>query len=371
MKNIVRFLLSLALISVFASTFSLAFTGDAKTIFYETAAVLLAIGAIKGLVNSIVPSAKQSGLAYNFVISDTTYAGEAASTFIVKAITQADTINSGSVYVKDGIKKKFTIPRWGRAEYGDLIQDRQATPTSFGTETITGQVIEPADYMIYQEFNPRDFEDQWMAVQLNPTLIDRTLPFSAESVLVQQVLAVHAKFLNAIMWNGDTSLTSVFKYFDGFIQKALDSASTIDVGGPTTLSASNIVAELEKGYVLIPAALKYDPEMKIFVSYKTYDFYQTAIQNQTYKGNDFTTLGPNTYKSLPIVKIADFPDDVYMIARGKADMSSNLWMGMNSVDDEGLQLAHLQANSELYFVKMLMKVDVNCGWFEEVVLYHA
>ena len=39
----------------------------------------------------------------SFVINDTTYAGEVASQFIVKALTGADTINGGHVYAKDGI----------------------------------------------------------------------------------------------------------------------------------------------------------------------------------------------------------------------------------------------------------------------------
>ena len=145
-----------------------------------------------------------------FVISDTTYAGEAASQFIVKAITGADTINGGHVYVKDGIKKKFTIPRFD-VDYQDLIQDRQATPVSKGTMNVTGQAITPADYMIYTEFNPRDYEDHWFATQLNETLIDRSLPYTVESVVVQEVLKRHAKYFNKIIWNGDTSLSTIYK----------------------------------------------------------------------------------------------------------------------------------------------------------------
>lgn len=309
-------------------------------------------------------------MADGFVISDTTYAGEAASQFIVKAITGADTINGGHVYVKDGIKKKFTIPRWD-ADYEDLIQDRQATPTSKGEMDVTGKVLEPEDYMIYVEFNPRDFEDHWYATQLNPTLIDRALPATVESTVVQEVLKRHSKFFNKIIWNGDNTLAapSIYRYFNGFIKNAMADADVIDVPTPTTLSAANIVAELEEGYALIPEELKYDPAMKIFVSYATYDFYQQAVINQTYKGNDFTSLGPSTYKGLPVVKIADFPNNVYMIAKGNSTMESNLWVGMNSVQDAQLQLSRLQANSELFFIKMLMKADVQIGWGSEVVLY--
>ena len=126
------------------------------------------------------------------VINDTTYAGEVASQFLVKAITGADTISGGHVYVKDGIKKKYTIPRWD-SNYEDFIQDRQATPISKGSWTVDGKVLDPQDFMIYTEFNPRDFEDHWFAVQLNPKLIDRALPATVESVMVQEAMKRYFK----------------------------------------------------------------------------------------------------------------------------------------------------------------------------------
>lgn len=305
----------------------------------------------------------------SLVINDTTYAGEAASQFIVKSVTSADTIDGGHVYVKDGIKKKFTIPRFD-SNYEDLIQDRAATPTSAGSFTVDGKVIEPEDYMIYTEFNPRDFEDHWYAAQLNATLLDRSLPTTVESVMVQAVMQRHAKFFNKILWTGDkTQTTTKYKYFDGFIKKAMDSSDTIDVSSPTTLSASNIIAEFEKGYLLIPAELKYNPAVKIFCSYATFDFYEQAQIAQTYKGVDITQGGVRKYKGLPVVPIADFPDNVYMIAKGNSTVESNLWVGLNSTQDATLQLSKLQANSELYFIKLLMKADTQIGWNQETVLY--
>lgn len=306
-----------------------------------------------------------------FVISDTTYAGEAASQFIVKAITGADTVAGGHVYVKDGIKKKFTIPRWD-ADYEDFIQDREATPTSKGEMDVTGQSITPADYMIYTEFNPRDFEDHWYATQLNPTLIDRALPYSVESVVIQEVLKRHAKYFNKAIWNNDSTLASpsIYRYYDGFILKAKNASDTNKVTG-TTLSATNVQAEFQKCYDKIPAALRYDPEMKFFCSYGTFDFYATSQINQQYKGIDTTKEGADTFKGRKVVKIADFPDNTIIVAKGKPDMSSNMWVGLNSVDDQGLKLAQLQANSEKYFIKMLMKADVNFGWTSEVVYYGA
>ncbi|QTE37478.1 hypothetical protein J3L18_31010 [Mucilaginibacter gossypii] len=305
-----------------------------------------------------------------FVINDTTYAGEAASQFIVKSITGADTVNGGNVYVKDGIKKKFTIPRWD-ANYEDLIQDRAATPTSKGKMTVTGQTLLPEDYMIYLEFNPRDFEDHWYATQLNDTLIDRALPYSVESVVVQEVLKRHAKYFNKLIWNADTTLSSIYKYFDGFLKKAKSAADTAVVSSPTTLTASNIQAEFLRGYNMIEDALRYDPNMKFYCSYATYDLYDQSQINQTYKGVDITQQGKDTFKGRKVEKIADFPDNTYFIAKGMPTMESNLWIGLNSIADEGLQLRQLQANSELYFIKMLMKADVQIGWNNETVYYGA
>jgi hypothetical protein len=329
---------------------------------------LLAIGIIKGLVNVQMPI----GVAYSdgFVITDTTYAGEVAAQFAIKAITGADTISGGHVYVKDGIKKKYTIPRWD-ADYEDFIQDRAATPTSKGSMDVDGKVLNPEDYMIYMEFNPRDFEDHWYATQLNPAIIDRALPATVESVVVQGVMARHAKYFNKAIWNNDTTTSGIYKYWNGFLKNAQGDSDVIDVSSPITLTAGNIVAEFERGFVQIPDALKFDLNMKFYVSYATYELYQQAQAAQTYKGVDFTSMGRDTYKGLKVVKIADFPADSYMIAKGMSTPESNLWVGINSFSDEGLVLKQLQANSELWFIKMNMKADVQIGWGSEVVLYKA
>ncbi|WP_315823011.1 hypothetical protein [Paraflavitalea speifideaquila] len=45
-------------------------------------------------------------------ITDTTYAGEAASYMITKAVVGADTIEKGCIYVEDGIKRKGPSLVW-------------------------------------------------------------------------------------------------------------------------------------------------------------------------------------------------------------------------------------------------------------------
>lgn len=311
-------------------------------------------------------------MAEVFVIEDKTYAGEAAGQFIRRAITGADTLNGGHAYVKDGIKKKFTIPRIA-GDYTDIIQDYAPTPTPKGELTVSKQVLQPAIYEVYSEFNPQIWKEHWYALQLRPELLDRTLPVEVQSVIVQQYAEFHAKFFNRIIWNGDTTAsgaTAFLKYFDGWIKKISTNADTILVSSPTTLTVSNIQAELLKGYYAIPEALRYNPDMQYFVSYSTWDLYAQSQINQTYKGIDTTEEGVMMFKGKRVVRIADFPNNTYVIAKGNANPSSNLWVGMNSSDDDtNVKVAMLQANSDYMFIKMLMAADVNCGWFEEIVYY--
>lgn len=306
-----------------------------------------------------------------FVINDTTYAGEAASSFIVKAITGNETVQGGHVYVKDGITKEFTIPRWD-ADFEDFVQDRQETPTSKGLMTVDGRVLFPADYMIYTEFNPRDYEAHWYGTQLSPTLIDRSLPVSVESTVVQEVLKRHDRYLQKALWNSDKTTSSIYKYYDGFIKKAqlansgTDATNTVTA---TTLTNVNIQAELLKVYKKIPASLRYDKNVKFFCNYATFDLYAQSQIDQAQKGIDTTQEGVATFKGRQVVRLNDLPDNFVLAAKGMATPESNMWVGMNSVSDAKLKLSPLQANSEKWFIKMNMKVDVQFGWNSETVLY--
>ena len=313
-----------------------------------------------------------------FLIEDTTFAGEAAAQFVLPAITGADTMNGGHAYLKDGIKKKFTIPRWS-ADYTQLIQSRKATPTSTGSMVVDGQSINPEDYMIYMEFNPRDFETHWYSQEMMPALLDAQLPYNASSVVVMGVMQRHAKYFNNAIWNSSIAAPPaiqnangdfIFGYFNGWLQKISQGVNgTANFVAGTALTATNIQGEMLKCYNAIPLALRYDPNMKFFCSYGSFDLYGQSQINQTYKGIDTTEEAKPIFKGKKVVKIADFPDNTFVVAKGMATTESALWAGINSVSDEGLKFAPLQANSENWFVKLLMKADVNAMWYNETVFY--
>jgi hypothetical protein len=69
------------------------------------------------------------------------------------------------------------------------------------------------------------------------------------------------------------------------------------------------------------------------------------------------------------VPLAGMADNTIVFCEGLPDTSSNLYVGLNSTEDNQLQLMRLQNNSELFFLKGLMKFDVQYGFSEQVFLY--
>lgn len=307
-----------------------------------------------------------------FDIKDTSYAGKAASAFISTALTGADTIQSGSIMVMDDIRKKFSVPTM--EVEGEVFQERQATPTSGNTITIDSVVLEPQDIMVYAEFNPRDHEQGWFAEQLSPTILNRGLPLVPEAYMISRIFQKVAKETEALIWRGDMSIepevSKSLSRFNGIEKRLNDSTNTVKVETPVALTEANIVSKLQAGYDLLPDALKFNPNTKVFMNYKSAALYQQAQQNQTNKGVSIVESALWQLNGLKVVKCAGMSDDCFIITVGMADMSSNLWMGINSSSDENsVQLDRLQNNSELHFVKMLMKADVTVAFPSQCVFY--
>lgn len=336
-------------------------------------------------------------------IQDSTWSGPAASYMITRAVTGADTIQKGCIYVEDGIRKKKTIPR---IEVSNFMQKRQATPVSKGNVTVDGAVLEPRDAMLYYEFNPRDYEAHYYAELLEPKLLGRELPVTAENFMMMQTMKRLNEFWETSIWRsrsqydpaGDAVLPSskgeatsgqpfydtdgnpAAIYFDGLIKKALDASGTILVSTPATLVAGtasggqeNIADALLRCYKLVPKALLFRYGMgglKFHVSYLTQQIYEEYLTTTTtFKNNDTTEKGINRYKGYEIVPLAGVPDNTIMVCISKPDTDSNTWLGLNSTQDNQLELRRLQANSELFFVKGLFKIDTQIGFADQLVLY--
>ena len=78
------------------------------------------------------------------------------------------------------------------------------------------------------------------------------------------------------------------------------------------------------------------------------------------KYNDNRTENEHRFQGKRIIPMVALPDDTIIMGCFTTGVDSNLWMGVDYANDENvLQVEKLQNNSELYFFKMLIKMDVN------------
>lgn len=297
-----------------------------------------------------------------------TYAGEVLESFLQLAVTGNEIVQGGHIFVKSGIKKSYTLPR---IKVDNLIQDRVATPSAgVGTFTMDEKKLTPDDFMVYTEFNPRDFEDMWRPFQPQGNLVFRTLAANVQVDMVAEIMKSVGNYMGKAIIQGDKIGSAPYDKFDGLIVKALADAAVIDVATPLTLTVGNVIGEMTRSLAAVPESIEDHPNLKIFMSKATRKLYRDAIHGETYKGEFVESDNVKSFKGKPIVALSGFPDDRLLITHAAANRTSNLWLGVDVENDaDTVQVERLQANSELYFFKMLMKADTAIGWGQETVLY--
>ncbi|MEH0156497.1 hypothetical protein V6R21_20280 [Limibacter armeniacum] len=290
-------------------------------------------------------------------------------------------MEKGLMAVQGGIKKELEIPT---LKVEGFIQAHQETPTHSGAIDVDARKLTPKDFMGYLEFNPRKFESHWMAVQMNPKLLDAELPVTAESAIIQKIIEENKAYMDLAIWQGKYDALAVTDaitnglapgannliFMDGFLTKMLADAKVTKIATPVVLDETNIFSKFDAVKKARRTALKSNRRGCYLVNPNTAEIYENAQQAQGYKGANVTDAGKMTYGGKPVEVLDGLPDDTILFTPCGNTLGSNLWLGVNDIDEETyLKLMQLQANSELWFIKMLFKIDVNYAFGEDAVLY--
>jgi hypothetical protein len=323
-------------------------------------------------------------------INPNTYAGNYASYMWLPAVFGMDTINKGLVSIHDGIKYREVI---GTLDFSNPLQTRVATPAPNSSGTTIGErYLDAKDIMIYSEFNPADFEAHWLSEQLSRKLLDETLPMEVETYMTAMILSRAGEGLETNIWMGSTTYTATpgtagngqLVFFDGFLKQMIADAAINQFASPKTLtvgvtdgSHTNIVDALQ-GLIDLAAANKkallskptrYE-RMKFIVSIATEQIYQNYLANSTtFKNNNTTDKGINKYLGYEIVVAAGIADNTILFCEAIMEPDGALHVGVNTMDDNTVTLNRVQNNSELFFVKGLMKMCVNYKNSSEIFLF--
>lgn len=326
-----------------------------------------------------------------------TYSGEVLADFIVEAATGNDTVDLGSIKVQTGIQHEYTLPT---LKVSNIVQKRVATPTTgVGEFTVGERKLKPQDFMVYTEFNPRDFESFWKHGQPTGNLVFRKLDSQVQVAMVSELMKELNNHLGSEIWHGvneDSPITGVFAgtpaggevisanpansdftFFNGLLPRILEDyrdgaagAKPILAGATLIDDTTKILTALNEVFNAIPKSIRRKKDLKILMDLALFDLYDQALIESNFKHANYTNTNVERFRGIEIVPTNGMPVSTIVAAIAGTGIDSNLWFGIDYVNDgEVLQIEKTQNNSELYFFKMLLKGDTVVAKPAELVFY--
>lgn len=122
------------------------------------------------------------------------YSGEVLEDLLTYTVQGNDTVREGLIHIKTGIQHRYTLPA---IKLGNIIQDNVPTPQpihgSKGDDgsneyQFTERYLEPSDFMVYLEFNPRDYEKYWRFAQPEGSLVFRELDPKIQATMLRLLM---------------------------------------------------------------------------------------------------------------------------------------------------------------------------------------
>ena len=351
-------------------------------------------------------------MASSVNFSQNSYNGEVLEDLLTYTAQGNDTYKEGLIHIKSGIQHKYTIPT---IQLGKVIQDNVPTPTSTNGQgdgnvggqnqyTLTERTLEPKDFMVYIEFNPRDFEKYYKFAQPDGNLVFRELDPKVQATMLRLLMDRKNEYNGESIWcsgKGGTSEAKItapggcteiggdsaggpMKYFDGALKRILANTKSdagqeeknggqVIIAGNTELdSGQKVEAAFNAMWKKCPKHIRKKAGLVFVCGWEIWDLYDQYLSDKQVKYSDNTKVNEYRYKGKRIVPIVGIPEHTIVLGEFTTGMESNLWMGVDYANDtEVLKVERLQANSELYFFQMRMKMDVNIVRPAEIVCWTA
>jgi len=298
----------------------------------------------------------------------TTYAGEKAAGYISAALLSANTIENGGITVKPNVKFKQVIKRLSTT---DLIADGSCDFAATDTVTLDEKILQPEEFQVNLNLCKSDFRDDWDAISMGYSAFDN-LPPSFQEFLIAEIIAKIAEKNEKNIWMGATGTAGEF---DGLVALATADGTVNDVAG-TTITASNVIAEMGKVVDAMPSALYGKSDVKLYVAQNVYKAYVRALggfgadglgaAGYEAKGNN-QAINSLLFDGVEVF-LANGLDANYMYLAE----ASNIFFGTGLLSDHNevkvLDMADIDGSQNVRFV-MRFTAGVQHGFGSDIVLY--
>lgn len=301
----------------------------------------------------------------------TTYAGEFAGKYIAAALLSAPTLEKGGMVIHPNVKYKQVIQK---VATDDIVKNASCDFTATSTITLTEKVLNPEEFQVNLQLCKKDFHNTWQSMEMGYGAFD-VLPKSFADFLIAHVAEKVSSAMETTIWTGANATAGQFDGIATQIAADADLPSAQEVTG-TTVTASNVIAELGKIVDALPARLYGKDDLTIYVANNIYRAYVRALGGFAASG-----VGANGYDNKGTNQVIDaiyFDGVKIFLANGLASntaiatLSSNLHFATGLLNDMNqvkvLDMADLDG-SENVRVVMRFTADAKYGFAGDIVTY--
>jgi hypothetical protein len=288
-----------------------------------------------------------------------TYAGEFAGKYIAAALLSGDTLGKNAITIRQNVKFKEVVKRLTPS---GLIADATCAFTPTGTLLLDERILQPKELQVNLEICKDPFQSDWDAMSMGMSAFDN-LPANFTEFLIAQMGLLVGEAIEKSIWQGDAGNAGEF---DGFVKLLGADTTVIDIAG-ATVTAANVVAEIDKVVQAIPDEVYGKSDLMIYASSNIVRAYNSALGNQGYMQAFHVGDKPMNFDGLDLFYAPGLPADT-MVAAQKA----NLWFGTGLLSDKNevkvLDMADIDGSQNVRFI-MRFTGGVQYGFGKEIVLY--
>ena len=295
----------------------------------------------------------------NPTITGSSYAGEFAGKYLGAALLSADTLDKGAVTILPNVKYKAAMKV---GSFSNLVRSADCDfDSTTSTLTLTEKVLTPTELQVNLQICKKELHADWEAAQMGFSAFDELPPLFSDYVIAR-VAAEVANATETSIWQGSAGEGT----FDGFETLLTADADVVDVVAGT-VTAANVIAELQKIVDAIPSGVYGKEDLTIYISQNIAKAYVAAQAALGYR--DLYNVGQTemNFQGIPLFATGGLADNTAVAAQ-----KSNLFFGTGLLDDRNevkvIDMADIDGSQNVRVI-MRYTAGVQHGIGSDIVLY--
>jgi len=176
------------------------------------------------------------------------------------------------------VKDKARIKKGG---LGNVLQTDGCTFNDQGAGTLSEKLVDVCGIRINTEFCQSTLETSFVSHEMASGSNKADFaPAQFRNYLTSELSAKMSADFEVVTWQGDSATSSYpMGLCDGLLKQFGADATVVDVAATASITSTNVIGEMNRVYDALPEAVKFSPDMKIFVSSNVLGAYKQAVAN--------------------------------------------------------------------------------------------